>query len=959
MARLSGWLKTFPPDPARFAHAHPVRKKIRIEGTFLRSAVGRRVFLLFVLSAFVPVVILAVLSYRQVYQVVSESAQRQLVQVASAHNRFIYDRLLGASFILSADASQIRHTQAGDTQTQANLQGVFRRLYRVVDGNASVRWGLPQVETVPQMDALAAAHLAKGGVALLQTRPPGAAPSLWLAMALDPAQPTHDVLVAELDPEYVWGDDEELSYQTQVCVLAADRVPLDCSDGALGALAAAAMPNGSQGKPTVTGGWQVASSGLFLKARFAAPEWTTVALRPDDLMATSFSRMGQTLWGILALTLLLVALLSVTQIRRTLGPLERLIEGTKRIAREDFDHPVRIWRNDEFGQLAGAFNNMANRLKQQLVAMRALSEIDQLILSHLDVGQIVERVQRRVLEVLPQVVVGVIVPDDMSAEWATVYLRRKEDAQSSQIREPMGQLCLADFLNKRDGTWLRIDDPALPNAMGMLGGVGMAHVFVWPIIAHDEVVGLLAIGINAQPDQYPGIHAQIRDLGSRIGVALAAHAHEKQLVFLAHHDGLTGLPNRLFLSERLQQELAYARRHHTKLALLFIDLDRFKNINDSHGHEVGDQLLCQVAQRLTSQVRDCDTVARLGGDEFVILQTGVQAPKHAAKLAETLLQALAQSFQMADTANFIGGSIGIAMFPDDGQSAEDLLKHADIAMYRAKAAGRGRMVFFEDSMNQELCERSLLEQELHQAIDRNQLSVHYQPRIRLKDGRLIGAEALLRWQHPELGWVSPARFIPLAEDSGLIDQIGLWVLRQVCSQLALWQSAGYAIGSVSVNVSGRQFRATKLVEQVRDALAASGLAPELLELEVTEGVLIDDIEFVAEILDQLKQTGVSLALDDFGTGYSSMAYLKRLPIDVLKIDQSFVRDLEQDQGSRSIVQAIIALAHALNKSVVAEGVETQPQADLLLAWGCEEVQGYHFGRPMTAQALEQVMRVAV
>jgi diguanylate cyclase (GGDEF)-like protein len=513
-----------------------------------------------------------------------------------------------------------------------------------------------------------------------------------------------------------------------------------------------------------------------------------------------------------------------------------------------------------------------------------------------------------------------------------------------------------DFLAERDGLWLRMDDAALSRVMGMLGEDDGSSCFVLPIIARDEVAGLLLIGASDKPDQHAGIQQQIRDLGSRLGVALATHAHEAQLVFLAHHDGLTGLPNRLFLSERLQRELSYARRQNTQLALLFIDLDRFKNINDTLGHEVGDRLLCQVAQRLGARVRDCDTVARLGGDEFVILQTGVHSPPHAAKLAESVLQALAQPFQIADTESFVGGSIGIAVYPDDGQCAEDLLKHADIAMYRAKAAGRGRLVFFEDRMNLELRERSLLEQELHQAIARNQLSVQYQPRVRLKDGRWTGAEALVRWQHPELGWVSPARFIPLAEDSGLIDQIGLWVLRQVCSQLALWKAAGLAIGSVAVNVSGRQFRTTHLVDQVRDALAVSGLAPESLELEVTEGILIDDVGFVLAILNQLKQTGVSLALDDFGTGYSSMAYLKHLPFDVLKIDQSFVRDLDQDEASRRIVQAVIALAHALDKSVVAEGVETQYQADLLLAWGCEEVQGYYFARPMMAQAFEDTLR---
>ncbi|MEY3445736.1 MAG: hypothetical protein RIR45_491 [Pseudomonadota bacterium] len=324
-------------------------------------------------------------------------------------------------------------------------------------------------------------------------------------------------------------------------------------------------------------------------------------------------------------------------------------------------------------------------------------------------------------------------------------------------------------------------------------------------------------------------------------------------------------------------------------------------------------------------------------------------------MAEQILPLLSQPFQINGAECFIGASIGVVMFPADGATAEQLLKHADIAMYRAKTAGRGRFVFFEDSMHVEQRERAVMERELHLAIERNQLSVHYQPRIALNDGRFLGAEALLRWHHPELGWVSPARFIPLAEDIGLVDEIGPWVLRHVCAQLALWQGAGYAVGSVSVNVSGRQFKSGNLFAQAQHAIESTGLEPHTLELEVTEGVLIDDVESVIDVLGRLKQIGVSVALDDFGTGYSSMTYLRRLPIDVLKIDQSFVRDLVEDEGARSIVQAIIAMAHALQHKVVAEGVETLAQADLLRAWGCDQAQGYYFSRPVPAAALEALM----
>jgi len=512
-----------------------------------------------------------------------------------------------------------------------------------------------------------------------------------------------------------------------------------------------------------------------------------------------------------------------------------------------------------------------------------------------------------------------------------------------------------DFARYRDGIWLDVDGPDVPSFVTLQAQFGSSHCFVLPVAWRGELHGALVIGMRGQQHINDELIQQARDLGDRVGVALAAHEREAQLVFRAHHDALTGLPNRVLLSERLQQELAHARRADSQLALLFLDLDRFKSVNDILGHDGGDQLLREAAERLGACVRECDTVARLGGDEFVVLLTDLSSPQQAAKLAGQVLSKLSQPFQIANNECFVGASIGIAVFPADGAMAEELLKHADMAMYRAKAAGRGRFVFFEESMNIDQRERALMERELRLAIERDQLSVHYQPRVGLRDGRLLGAEALLRWHHPELGWVPPATFIPLAEDVGLIEEIGPWVLRHVCAQLADWQAAGYAIGTVAVNVSGRQFRSSDLVAQVRLALESTGLAPHALELEVTEGVLIDNVEAVIELLSRIKQTGVSIALDDFGTGYSSMAYLRRLPIDVLKIDQSFVRDLAHDEDARSIVQAIVALAHALHKSVVAEGVETLVQADLLRALGCEEAQGYYFSRPVTAAALEALM----
>lgn len=931
--------------------------KMLVEGTFLRSAVARRVFFLFLLSAFVPAALLAVLSYGHVRAVVSDYTQRQLAQAGSAHTRALYDRLLGAHFILNANAAQIRAGQAGADADPFALQRVFRRTYLVAHDRAALRFGPALGDEPPRIDARAASYLAKGEVALLLPLPhPGSPVSRpWLAVAMNPAQVAGGVLIAELQPAYLWGDSEEISYQTDICVLAEGAVVLYCSEETIRSVAVTVASQGAGAHPDAADSWLSATSALFLKAKFGADDWTIVALRPGGLAIASLTQLAQTYLGVTLLTLLLVTLLSVVQIRRTLVPLERLIEGTQRIAREDFEQPVRVERDDEFGQLARSLNGMALRVGHQIGALRALSEIDQEILSHLDIEQIVALVQARLLALLPQAVVSVLVVDHRSADLGTAYLQQAADARPTKVELQFETQHLAGCVRYRDGVWLAVDGPDVPSLVAMLAGLGAAHCFAIPIFWRNEVCGALAIGVANQQEVSDELIEQARDLGKRVGVAFAAHAREAELILRAHHDDLTGLPNRALLSERLQQELARARRNGNQLALLFLDLDRFKSVNDTLGHAGGDQLLRLAADRMSACVRECDTVARLGGDEFVVLLTGLDNPQQAAKLAGQVLALLSEPFQVTGSNCFIGASIGVSVFPADGSTAEELLKQADIAMYRAKAAGRGRFVFFEESMNVEQRERAVMERELHLAITRSQFAVHYQPRVDLHDGRLLGAEALLRWNHPELGSVSPAVFIPLAEDIGLIDTIGPWVLRQVCAQLAVWQAAGYAVGTVAVNVSGRQFKSGDLVAQVAYAIDSVGLAPHTLELEVTEGVLIEDVESVIDVLGRLRQIGVSVALDDFGTGYSSMAYLRRLPIDVLKIDQSFVRDLAHDEEARSIVQAIIAMAHALHKSVVAEGVETLVQANLLRSWGCNEAQGYYFSRPITAAALEALM----
>ncbi len=431
---------------------------------------------------------------------------------------------------------------------------------------------------------------------------------------------------------------------------------------------------------------------------------------------------------------------------------------------------------------------------------------------------------------------------------------------------------------------------------------------------------------------------------------------EERIYHLAHYDVLTGLPNRTSFQNEFEDTLLHAGRHGRQVALLFLDLDHFKLINDASGHPVGDELLKQVAQRLKETVREEDTVARLGGDEFTVLLCDIHSVENISLVAEKILHQLAKPFRLDHTEVVITASIGISLFPDDGSDVSTILKNADTAMYRAKEQGRNTFQFFTTEMNTRALERLSLESALRTALKRNEFLLHYQPQVDMQSGKIIGLEALVRWQHPEQGLVLPDVFIPVAEESGLIVPLGEWVIKEACTQYKCWRDEGLSAGRVAVNLSGRQFVRQDLVSMVRDVLHETGVEPQHLELELTESTIMEHVDETIETFLALRKLGVHLSIDDFGTGYSSMAYLKRFTIDKLKIDRSFVRDLASDSDDAAIVTATIAMAHNLNLTVIAEGVETEGQLQFLKDHGCEQMQGYYFSRPLPAAEVTELLR---
>jgi diguanylate cyclase (GGDEF)-like protein/PAS domain S-box-containing protein len=426
---------------------------------------------------------------------------------------------------------------------------------------------------------------------------------------------------------------------------------------------------------------------------------------------------------------------------------------------------------------------------------------------------------------------------------------------------------------------------------------------------------------------------------------------QESIEFIAYHDALTELPNRRLAQDRFHQAVAFSERVQSRIAVLCLDLDNFKTINDSLGHGIGDRLIQQVATRLLQCVRDTDTVCRQGGDEFIIVLSNIAEPDATAPILVKLMEGLLDPYDIDGHELNTTVSVGVAIYPDDGPDFDTLLKKADMAMYRAKDAGRNTYRFFDPQMNVDAVEQLRMRNGLRRALERHEFVLHYQPQINLASGELVGVEALIRWRHPELGMVPPARFIPVAEESGLIVVIGEWVLREACRQAALWHQAGLADLVIAVNLSALQFKRGDLEQSVVAALEESGIKPSLLELELTESILISNIESVLATVKRLKALGVKLSIDDFGTGYSSLSYLKRFEVDRLKIDQSFVRDLASNAEDAAIVHAIIRMAHSLGLTTIAEGVEDAAALARLRVFGCDLAQGYFFARPMPAEEL--------
>jgi diguanylate cyclase (GGDEF)-like protein len=589
---------------------------------------------------------------------------------------------------------------------------------------------------------------------------------------------------------------------------------------------------------------------------------------------------------------------------------------------------------------------MADDLAQQFNARKTLSSIDQVILSGADMLLIVDLVLRHIVE-------------SVNCRRAMITLLGDESTGNAQA----ASMSRGHPVTRKNEVTVQDDQRRWLGAFGdgveITGSVAMGladpfvardapSTYVLPIKADGRIAAVVSImtqnGLNPDDPQM----GHVLDLAGRLAVALEAVSRAERLRRKAYFDDLTGLPNRDFCFTRLDRAIKQAKNLKSAVAVMFIDLDGFKGINDSLGHIAGDELIRQAALRLSATVSEAGTVGRLGGDEFAVVLPFPVNKATPAEMSKRLIKVLAEPFMIGSSEIHVSASIGVARFPEDGETRAELLRKADTAMYRAKETGRGRSVDYSNTMGVKVDERMRVESELRRALDNNEFVLYYQPQMDMRDGRIVSAEALLRWQHPFDGLVLPEKFIPIAEEAGYIPVLGRWVLANAVEQLASWREQGLELSRISVNVSARQFRHHDFIEVVESSLLRLLADASSLEIELTESVFVDDLANARRILERLKSTGVYISIDDFGTGYSSLGYLKHLTFDAVKVDQSFIHELPDDRKSEAIIRAVLAMCHTLDKVVIAEGIETDSQFHYLRKAGVDIGQGYRIGRPMPA-----------
>ncbi len=912
---------------------------ISVVRTAFRQGVGKRVFELFMVAAILPMLITAVLAYSEFNRGLRQETSKALKNSAKEYGVEILTRLEQSAYKADELVRIVERKGITAVTDHDYLLDDFESVWVFGDVAPDQFANLSVDEE--RLEAV------RGGAPRLVLTDSG---QLVLLKAAGDYSFGSPILALHVSPTTVWGARENLPFNTEFCVFSTTGLPLYCTVPVEAGVHAALLADGDGTRGSLFGEWEhdgdmqfVALWQLFLRGAFGAESFDIVAVQPQSFAMKSGTDFRRIFIPAVVLIILLVGSLAMYFVARSLGPLQNLTIAARQVAAGNFESRVRVRTGDEFEALGDAFNNMADRLSRQIAALEAMSGIDRMILTGTKVDEVSEDVVRHLMELTRCESAAVIARDADAREAARMTSRNGDDIYHDRIELPddvgnrwcQPRQVVLDDVDPREAPYLE-----------RFESFGNRFAVLIPVVLHEDLKGVLLLGFNRQFDMSRNSLQRCVDLAARFAVALASVEREEALYRQAHFDPLTSLPNRQLMKDRLSQYLATAKLDNHSGALLFLDLDRFKEINDVFGHSVGDVVLAQAAERIESEVRERDTVARLGGDEFVVILPNVRNERIVRATAERLLDRLGEAFSVREIDHYLSASIGIAMFPEDGATVETLLKNADAAMYRAKDAGRGRFEFFSKRLNAESRRKIGIERDLRSAFARGELDIVYQPQFDISSGEISGAEALLRWNHPEAGAISPDEFVPLAEDSELIVDIGAWVVDKTCEDLRGIFEKGFHPGPVSINVSARQLADKRFRQAVMKPIRRHSIHPGYMQLEVTETTVAQNRNIAIAILEELRAEGVRVAIDDFGTGYSSLSYLQQLPFDVIKIDKSFVERIGSSITSDNICRTIIKMAEQLGKKSIAEGVESEEQVTFLRTAGCDYAQGFFYSKPL-------------
>ncbi len=917
----------------------------------------RRMGLALALCAAVPVVLFAIAAARLVGSTAADTIEQRYGRASSLYAVVLRSKLGAAGSIVQTLTDRDVDYDGSSLKQKAANSPAFKSVV-VVDRDGLLAGG----ETALRPSAAQLLALETGQTVLMPVTLDGQLISIFMAKAVS-AGGFGRLAYFELAPDWLWKETAPTMSIMRVAVVDADGNVLHTvgtPPADVGKMFAAHISlAGERGAAVRSLSWQGGGSewhGVLthvplVNERITAVPWAVVAFSRE----VPFFARSSAVWVMLPFALLIAfagAWMGAIYLgRRYRDPLSKLQQGLPALQVRQFD-PLPACGADEPRDLIEVFNRSAASLREQFHALETLGEIDKLLLGSVELEQVLDAILSRVQGVTRCHCVGITLRDADAPGRARVYLSAKGLADLPVSRVELDDDMLTTLATESHGLTVARCEDSRHSFLKPLKDVGADFFWVWPVIVSDRVEAILSVGYREAPAADPYLARNGGQFAERLAVALSKSARDERLYRQAHFDPLTALPNRILFRDRLAQEIANATAGLSRGALLYIDLDHFKRVNDSVGHIAGDQMLTIVAQRLRSCVKDGDTVARLGGDEFTVILRNVADPGSARAVGERIIDSLRLPVNIGGRDHFVCASIGITLFPDDASTIDDLMRNADTAMYRAKDLGRGCTPFFDPDMSDKPVPAT--ETGLQLALRRREFSLFYQPQFAVSNGSLTGLEALLRWQTPRDGMRQPAEFVPAAEESGLIIDIGGWVLDAACAQLAAWREENIAPPRLALNVSAQQLKHAEFPKLVRRALDKYGLPPDLLELELTESVFAD--EAAGATLGRLQQLGVHLALDDFGTGYSSLSYLRQYPIGTVKIDRTFLEEVPQNPASATLVETIIVMAHALGKRVVAEGIETVEQLDFVRERGCDIAQGFYLARPLAGPVVTGLLQ---